>query len=197
MTSADLAAEYRAALLATRREDLRTLLAAGIGLQTIAALVPGVARITVAGSTYQPDPTGGAAFLLPVRVDHPLTPEAPDPVNVVRAGAIVDLLAFHPAHQFRWALRRDDGEWLGAIEPQYLDPEPVPVWRSPLAWLRSGCCGLVILSSTPADLYRILTSCHGGIVAEDEEHASELRAALARPFPVPPIIVPNGPRHAA
>ena len=192
-----LAAEHRAALLATRRDDLRLLLASGISQQTIATLMPAVARIAVAGDTYELDPAGGSVFLLAVRVDNPLTPEAADPAETVRAGSIVDLLAFHPAHPCRWALRRDAAEWLGAIEPQYLDPPPVPFWRSPLTWLRAGCRGLVMLSPALADRYRILTGCCGGIVAEDEKHAAELRATLARPWPLPRIIVPEGPRCAA
>ncbi len=127
------------------------LFAAGITSQTIAAVAPAIVRIAVAGSTYEPDPAGKGAFLLPVRVDNPLTPEAADSIGIIRAGSIVDLLAFHPAHPYRWALRRDDAEWLGAIEPQYLDPAPVPVWRSPLAWLQAGCRGLVVLSPVAAD----------------------------------------------
>jgi hypothetical protein len=156
-----------------------------------------VARVTVTGGTYQPDPDGGSAFLLPVRVAHPHTPESLYPGKTVRAGTIVDLLAFHPAHPRRWALRRDDAEWLGAIEPQHLGPPPIHVWHSPLTWLREGCRGLVILSPTPADRYRILADCRGGIVAEDAEHGAELSAGVERPWPLPRIIIPAGPRHAA
>lgn len=197
MSNAGLAAEHRAALLATRREHLRPLLAAGVSPEAIAAATPAIARITVAGDIYQPDRAGGIAFLVPVRLDHPVTPEAADPAETVRAGAIVDLLAFHPTHPHCWALRCDAGEWLGAIEPQYLNPPPVPVWRSPLAWLRAGCRGLVILSTASADRYRVLAGCRGGVVAEDAGHAAELRATLTRPWPIPRIIVRTEPRHAA
>jgi hypothetical protein len=132
MSGADLAAEYRAAQLATRGADLRPLLAAGIEPRTIAALAPAMTRIAVGGATYQPDPAGGIAFVLPVRIDNPLTAEAADPAATVRSGKIADLLAFHPAHPLRWALRCDAAEWLGAVEPQYLKPDSVPIWRSPL-----------------------------------------------------------------
>lgn len=197
MMAADLAAEYTNLLAATRPEDLRPLIAAGVTEETIDTLAVAIARITVDGLTYQPDPGGGFAYLIAVRVDNPLTPEAADPGETVRSGDIVDLVAMHPAHPLRWALRRHTAEWLGAIEPQYLDPNPVPLRRSPLAWLRAGGQGLVVLSRGRADAYRIMTGCRGGILAEDAGHAAELRSILAQPWPTPQIIVPARARHAA
>jgi hypothetical protein len=134
--------------------------------------------------------------LIPVRVDSPVLPEAADPAAAVSAGAIVDIVACHPRHPGRWALRTGVAEWLGAIPPQYLEPDPVQIWRSPIAWLRAGARGLVILSRQPADAYRVLASCHGDIVAEDATHAAEL-AGLDRPWPMPRIIVAAGAPHAA
>jgi len=189
MRAADIATEYRYALFATKTDDVRPLVEAGVSSQTMAAAAPAFCRIRVAGNTYEPDPYGGAAFLIPARVDNPVTPEARDPVEAIRSGEIVDILAFHPAYPRRWALRCDAAEWLGAIAPQFLDPPPIPVWRSPLAWLRAACRGLVVLSPEPADAYRILTACLGGIIAENRDHAAELRATLTRPWPLPPIIV--------
>jgi hypothetical protein len=197
MNAVGLVEEYRRALLATRYEDRRPLVTAGITGETIAAIVPAYARIAVDGATFEPDPEGGAAYLIPVRVDKPLTPEAAEPTEAVRSGAIIDLLAFHPAHPYGWALRRDAAEWLGAIEPQYLDPEPVHVWRSPLDWLRARCRGIVIISRDAASAYRICTMCRGGIIAEDAGHAAELGGILGRPWPIPQIIVRAGDRHAA
>jgi hypothetical protein len=198
VTGADLAAEHRVMLLAMGPDDLRPLLAAGISPRTIAMVTPAFSRIAVDGYTYQPDPAGGAAIVLPVRVESWVTPEAADPLKTLRDGAIVDLLAFHPAFPLRWALRRDAAEWLGALEPQYLDPETVCVRRSPLAWLRAGCRGLVVLSPEPAARYRILAECRGGILAEDNEHAAELMATLAWPRSAPRVIVRNvKPRHVA
>jgi hypothetical protein len=197
MTGGRLADEYRRSLRKTGSDDLRPLMAARVTQETIDAVAPVMARITVAGATYHPDPDGGLAYLIPVRVDNPLTPEAADPVHTVRSGDIVDILSMHPAHPRRWALRRDAAEWLGAIEPQYLNPDPVCVWRSPLGWLRAGCHGLVILSRERAGAYRILAGCQGGIIAEDAEHAAKLHGILTQPWPAPQIIVPKGARHAA
>jgi hypothetical protein len=192
----NLVREYRAALLATRSADFAPLLGAGISRGVIAALGVAAVRITVSDTTFEPHPDGAAAYILPVRVEQPIGPEAADPATAVHEGEIVDLLAFHPAFPLRWALRRDATDWLGAIEPQYLDPMPIPVWRSPLNWLRAGCVGLVVLSPRPAEAWRILSGCVGGLVAEDKRHAAELRAALVRPWPVPPIIFPAQSRAA-
>ena len=90
-----------------------------------------------------------------------------------------------------WRDTRSAGaaEWLGCIEPQYLEPEPVPIRRSVLSWFRAGCTGLVLLSRLPLDQYRILTGCVGGIIAQDATHRAELRRALQRPFRIPRILI--------
>jgi hypothetical protein len=189
--------EHLAALHNTRFADLAPLVVAGIRWETIATAVPALACIRVSRlAGFQPDEGGGNAFIIPVRVENPITPEALDPAAAVCDGAVVDLVAFHPHHPDHWALRREAAEWLGAIEPQYLDPDPVPVWRTPLAWLRADCRGLVLLGDR-ASQYRILTLLHS-IVAEDDGHAAELRCLLARPWPVPQVVSSQAEvRHAA
>src|SRR5205814_9004706 len=97
MNAVGLVEEYRRALLATRDDDTHPLVVAGVASQTIAAIVPAKARIPVSGATYESDPDGRDAYLIPVRIDNPFTPEAADPPEAVRSGVIVDLLAFHPA----------------------------------------------------------------------------------------------------
>jgi hypothetical protein len=88
--------------------------------------------------------------------------------------------------------------WLGAIEPRFLLPDPVPIWRSPLHWLGSDCRGLVLLSRDQRERYRVLTVCDS-ILAEDEAHAAELRELLSHPWMAPPVYVRRGRevRHAA
>jgi len=76
MNAVGLVEEYHRALLATRYDDLHPLIAAGVTWETIAKIVPAKTQITLGGATYEPDPDGGAAYLIPVRVDNPLTPEA-------------------------------------------------------------------------------------------------------------------------
>jgi hypothetical protein len=127
-----------------------------------------------------------------------VTPETmDDPHEVISWGAIVDLVAFHPRHPARWALRVGAAEWLGCCEPQYLDPPPVRIWRLPLDWLRADCTGLVILSQEPVDAYRVLSGLHS-ITAEDAAHAGELRRVLSRSWLVPHIgMATGGMRHVA
>ena len=198
MTGPDLAAEYLAALRPTSLAALRPLRDAGVGGPGIAI---GIAVATISVSRdrlYCPDPDGGLAFIVPVRAEHPITPESPDPIEAVRHGPIMDLLAFSPAFPQRWALRTGSATWLGAVLPQYISPPPTPIWRSPLHWLGSDCDGLVLLARDKRDRYRTLTALDA-ISAEDELHAAELRELLERPWLAPPVYVRGGRevRHAA
>ena len=191
MTGADLKREYLDALRQTGWDDSAPLREAGVGGPGLSVGIA-LAGISVSrGGAYQPDRDGGAAFVLPVRVDNPLSPEAADPVDAVRHGEIVDLLAFSVAFPQRWALRTGAATWLGAVEPQYLEPEPTPIWRTPLRWLGNDCHGLVLLSRDRRDRYRVLT-CLDAIVAEDEAHAAELRKLLEQPWLAPPVYVRRG-----
>jgi len=196
MTGAELEREYLVALRETRAQDLAPLTAAGVPGQAIAMAMPAIARVRVERDFYTPDPEGGLAYLLPVRVADPISPEAIDPDETIAAGDVVDLLAFHPKNEGRWALRAGAAEWAGAIKPLYMAPEAVRISRSPLSWLRAGCEGLVLLSRDRRDQYRILTGCLGGILAEDLRHAAELRRVLEHPWPAPRVIVAEA-RHAA
>jgi hypothetical protein len=190
MTGNLLTRELAVAIECLSVSDRKTLIAAGIGTETIDAGMIGTARVRVAGDLYEPDPdAGGIAYVTPIRVDNPVTPEALDPARTVRSGEIVDIVAWHPRHPGRWVTRRGAGEWLGAIQPQYLDPDPVAVARSPLTWLRADCRGLVILSRELPAAYHLLAGCVRGIIAEDPRHAMDLRAILARPWPTPRIFV--------
>lgn len=194
----DLVAEYLAALGETTWVDLEPLRAAAVGGPG-AALGIALAPITVTSrGFYQPDPDGGRAFVVPVRVDSATTPEAGDPVHAIRHGEIVDLVAFSAAFPNRWALRTGAALWLGAVEPQYLMPNPVPIWRTPLHWLGNDCAGLVLLSRDRRDRYRVLSTLDS-ILAEDEQHAEELRQLLAAPWLAPGVYVRRGRevRHAA
>ena len=133
-----------------------------------------------------------------MRVANPVTAEAADPIEAVRHGVIGDLLAFSPSYPERWALRTGNATWLGAVEPQFLMPEPVPIWRTPLHWLANDCRGLVLLSPDHREQYRVLTICDA-ILAEDERHAVKLRELLRHPWLAPPVLV-SGERelcHAA
>jgi len=104
-------------------------------------------------------------------------------------GEIVDLIAWRPDEP-GLLMRTGLGECLGHFEPQYLNPEPVPVRRGVASWLRGKCRGIVPLG-LPADQQRLLLGC-GGVAGEDIEHAMELRRLLERPVLVPRIIIDGG-----
>jgi len=179
------------ALWPTRFADLGPLRQAGFGGPGL-AVGPAFASIQVADGRFQLDRDGDAkAFVIPVRVGNPLTAEVNDPIEAVRHGILIDLIAFSPAYPNQWALRVGNATWLGAIEPQFLMPEPVPVWRNPLGWLRNDWRGLVLLSRDRAEQYRVLTVCDS-IVAEDEQHAAELRGVLEHPWLAPAVFVHRG-----
>ena len=183
--------KYHMALRPTRFADLGPLRQAGVGGPGL-AVGPAFASIQVADGRFQLDRDGDAkAFVIPVRVGNPLTAEVNDPIKAVRHGTLIDLIALSPAYPNQWALRVGNATWLGAIEPQFLMPEPVPVWRNPLGWLRNDCRGLVLLSRDRAEQYRVLTVCDS-IVAEDEQHAAELRGVLEHPWLAPAVFVHRG-----
>ena len=183
---AGLVDQYLPALCATRFADLAPLRQAGIGGPGL-AVGPAFASIRIADGRFQLDAHGDAkAFVIPVRVGNPLTAEVNDPIKAVRHGTLIDLIALSPAYPNQWALRLGNAIRLGAIEPQFLMPEPVPVWRSPLGWLRNDCRGLVLLSRDRSEQYRVLSVCDA-IVAEDERHAAELREVLDHPWLAPPV----------
>ena len=189
-----LVAEYNSALHKTRFDDLRPLIAAGVTGLAIGRSPPAAARIVVADDVFEFDEdAGAAAFVMPVRMECATIPEAADPVCTVANGEVVDLVGFHPLHPDRWALRRGTAEWLGAIEPQHMGPAAVRIWRSPMAWLRADCDGLVLLSNDRRDQCRTLSFC-STIIAEDAQHAIELRRILELPWSAPPVIV--GSREA-
>ena len=64
------------------------------------------------------------------------------------------------------------------------DEIPVRVFRSPLTWLQHRCRGTVIVDADRARLY--LGAAFGPILAEDRDHAADLRRLLKRQVDVAP-----------
>jgi hypothetical protein len=142
----DLVGEYCAAMrrmpLSAAQELHSTF---DIPWRSIAAAcpVPTRARFTdKARSLFEPDEDGGAVWVIPATCVDPARPEeieAVDPLDVVRTGPIVDLVAFHPDRRNRFALRIGHAVVLGAVEPQCCEPARVKVWSDIGDWLREGC----------------------------------------------------------
>lgn len=191
MSGADLICEHRSAVEGLTDAQHEDLVLAGVDRIDIALGMVGAAYGHVVGNRFEPHPDGKLAFCTPVRVDpfRPLSLETPAPASASRVGDLVDLVYWHPDAPRRWALRDGVAEVLGLIEPQYCGPEPVAIHRGVLGWFRHGCDGLVILTPDPWTVYRLLSQCTSGLVAEDERHAEELRAALDHPWPRPEVYV--------
>lgn len=188
MTAGDLWAEFNAARAEIAPPDRVLLERHGVAAPNIIFLI-GLTHIRVAGGLYEPDENGGEAFLSPVLVDDPYTPESTCPAAAVHFGEVVDLVAWHPHHPARVALRRGAAAWLGSIAPQYFDPEPVPIHRGVLQWFRSGCHGLVLLAPEVGTRHLLVTGCRGGVVAENPEHAAELTRIMRQPWRAPPVTI--------
>jgi hypothetical protein len=186
----DLEAEYLAALSDTSPLQRRELLRAGVPQHAIDLAGPAYARVRPVGRLlFEPNPDSElGAFILPVRADCPDTPESTDPEAAVGSGDILDLVAFEPELGARWLLRTGNAEWLGSCPPQYLDPPPVALYRSPIDWLRAGCQGLVCLVRAPFEILRFLAR-FAAIIVDDLAHAAELEALLRHPFLSPTILV--------
>lgn len=153
--------------------------------------------LAIGPDRYEPHPSGRWAYVIAARGLYANTPESHCPRRICRHGYLTDLVLWHPRCLDRWRLRTGAAEWLGAIEPQYCEPDPVAIWRSPLRWLQADCEGLVLLTSGRAEYYRVLSNCRGGLVAEDEVHKAELRRILERPWPAPNVMVRPAPLKGA
>jgi hypothetical protein len=197
MNSVDLRLEWEAARAGLAPQDREGLIGMGVLAHDVGQMVGSVNISLCDGGFYEPDTQGGCCLITPVRVHTALTPESTSPDVYCRLGAIIDLVAWHPARPRRWALRAGIAEWLGCVEPQYLDPAAVPIWRSPLAWLQAECTGLVLLLDEALSRYRVLSWCVCGILAEDGQHVTELRESLEWPFGAPPVSVGRNTRRAA
>jgi hypothetical protein len=197
VSGADLERELADAVAALSDAQHEDLVLAGVNRIDIGIGMIGAAYGSVVDiHRFEPCADGGLAFVTPIRVHHASTIESTIPDSACRVGDIVDLVYWSINSPDCWALRTGNAEVLGLIPPQFCKPEPVAIHRGPLGWFRHGCAGLVVLSPDPWAVYRLLSQCSSGLLAEDERHAEELRAALEHPWPRPPVLVRKR-RHAA
>ena len=187
MIGSDLLAEWVAAQRAMEPVDRRDLMSLGLEAMD-ALLLVGKVHARRDGELYVPHTGGWPAFVTPILVEYPDTPEAHIPAQAVRFGDIVDLVIWDQRHPHSWALRRGAAEWLGTVELQYCEPPAVPIHRGVLGWLQSGCRGLVLLSREPIDQYRVLSRLHC-VEAEDAGHQAELQHIISRPWPGPTVTI--------
>jgi hypothetical protein len=70
----------------------------------------------------------------------------------------------------------EDHEAIGRRQPQFKDRTSLPIWRTPLTWLQHQCDGLCIPYGSLRCCLRVPTGCI--LLAEDEDHASDVRRQL-------------------
>jgi hypothetical protein len=191
--------EYVRAMRHMTFADARELISLGVPVAAIALTCPAPIRASLTtdgdgGDLYWPDDAGGRVWVLPAHAVDPESPEAiesVDPAAGVCSGAIVDLVAISPFTPDCWARRLGVAEMLGSIRPQCFEPDPVPVHRDVVSWLRAGCSGITLLTRDPHSGGRVLRQIEH-IEAEDDQHAAELRWLLALPAPVHSVVMVRG-----
>lgn len=111
-----------------------------------------------------------------------------------RHGAAMDVVAWAPQLgklatwlNRAWALGEET-----TLQPRLSEDGGLPVWRSPLGWLRARRKGLCLVRPHAAVHY---LDCAGPLLAEDAAHGAELRQLLTRP--APRILVPSPFKKAA
>lgn len=108
---------------------------------------------------------------------------------VWNAEDLIDLVAFRSSNPADWRLRTGLGLALGlegGWERHHWEDE-VSLSLTPLDWLRDGADGLCIVDWDAPEIAMLASLPR--IVCPTRESASQLRQALTRPQPLPPIIL--------
>jgi len=177
--------EMRAEFLGLARPSVRYCREHGLDWATIEAACGGVflAPIRPDRSWFDFDPEGGEAAICEALADDGAT--------------VVDLVA--------WSLTRPDrvvtavgaaavlGEAVAANPATGFGGAPLRIFRTPLAWLRARCDGVVILDPTRGGRW-LADVPFDTVAAEDEAHALHLDAMRRAPLERQTIVVP-GPRR--
>jgi hypothetical protein len=148
----------------------------------------GIDNVVIQSSLYQPDEAGEAALIVPVG-------------RRCRGGVgwneIWDLAAVPSARPETWALRNGVGMLLDedAADRAAIMGEALPVWSTPLAWLRAGGVGTCVLSwSRPLGLYLGFVPV---LAAENDNLGTALKEALRQPACRCEVRVIEGNAYAA
>ena len=174
----NLSNEMRAAGRASTLLHFKHLLGLGVPRATVAELRRddwgwGVANAVDVGDGLYCPGDGPLHLVLPVWDD----------------GELIDLVAFRSGNPGDWKLRTGQGLALGlehGWERHHWDDE-VQLTLTPLDWLRNGAAGLCIVDWDAPDISMLASLPR--IICPTRESAAQLRQALTRPQPLPPIIV--------
>lgn len=181
----DLTAELRSAGRASTLLHFMQLVGLGVPRATVAELRRedwgwGITRAFDVGDGLYCPGDGPLHLILPVLDD----------------GDLIDLVAFRSGNPADWKLRTGQGLALGlerGWERHYWENE-VTLSLTPLDWLRNGTDGLCVLDWDAPEISMLASL--PGISCQTPRLAAQLRQALTRPQPLPPIIVKEL-RHAA
>ncbi|MEP9348560.1 hypothetical protein [Xanthobacter sp. KR7-225] len=163
------------------REAIAALRAAGVPDTAIRDFSPTEASARFfARRRWDYDPAGAPVLLLMARDTF---------------GDVIDVIAWPIARPEKWARISGRATILGEehLACRLID-DPVPVFRTPLAWLASGGRGIVILD--PVYAWRRLRE-GPPLSGEDLAHARDIRAALAPPEPPKVFVRSTTARRAA
>lgn len=174
----DLTAELRSAGRASTLLHFMQLVGLGVPRATVAELRRedwgwGITRAFDVGDGLYCPGDGPLHLVLPVFDD----------------GDLIDLVAFRSGNPVNWKLRTGLGLALGlerGWEPYHWQDQ-VTLSLTPLDWLRNGGKGLCIVDWDAPDITMLASLPR--IVCPTRESASQLRQALTRPQPLPPIAV--------
>ena len=178
MTRPDLDQELAVAGAATTLLHLKHLLGLGVPRPTVAELRRDdwgwgvVNAIDVGDGLYRPG-DGPLHLLLPVWDGEDL----------------VDLVVFRSGDPSDWRLRTGLGLALGLERgwERHHWVDEVELTLTPLDWLRNGADGLCLVDWDAPDISMLVSLPR--IICPTRESAAQLRQALTRPQPLPPITV--------
>jgi hypothetical protein len=106
---------------------------------------------------------------------------------------VLDLVAWplERPHQFATALGRARGLGLQCVlnPASYFGGKPLQVHQTPLAWLKAGCEGVVILREESA--FSWLAAARGNLAAANFDHGRELARLLYPFFDLSRILIPR------
>ena len=163
----------------------------GLDLGTLQACAGG---LSLARCTFTPaprrfclDPTGEVSAIIEVLE--------------VAAGErwLIDLVAWPIDRPSDFATAIGHADVLGGDQltnpSSFFGDRPLQVHRTPRAWLRTGCRGVVLLDERRGGIR--LADALGRLLAEDLDHARALHRAMGRAFPTRRIRVPASPIGSA
>ena len=139
-------------------------------------------RVSVEGPIWWPDPAGSPAVIVLVRARHDRGITAESPELLLTYGEVIDAVAFDLRRPLRWAVRTGAAVALGIAPWSNEDRVPVPIWKTPIDWLKANGEGICFLTPDLRERQQALRTIRQ-VSAVDEAHRAELQALARWPDP--------------